>query len=174
MGKIYVVGVDNGFSGAIACIDAHEHRCVELLKMPIINKKAGGSDLDETQIRDILRKFKDVGEVHVYIEKAQVMPKQGLVSSGRYMESHGIVRGICVGLGIPYTITHPQRWKKKMLEGMGKDKSSSIIRVKQLFPSVCLRSSDRCKKDDDNMAEALLIAEYGYRERHHASHPAAA
>jgi len=37
--------------------------------------------------------------------------------------------------------------------------------AKRLFPSVPLRHSNRCTVDNHNMAEALLIGEFGKRSR---------
>lgn len=181
-----IIGIDIGFSGAIAVLDAATGSCLALHKMPTVTttKKAqrrvkikengvgvvknkhkvkSSEEIDETAFREILKPY--IGNAHVYFEKAQVMPKQGISSSGRYMMSFGFVRGVCIGLGIPYTLVHPVVWKKKILMHMAKDKGGSLVRAKQLFPNTVLRASSLCKKDDHNMAEALLIAEYGRTDR---------
>jgi len=43
------------------------------------------------------------------------------------------------------------------------DKNSSIEVAKRLFPGIDLRRTERSRKDDDGLAEALLMAEYARR-----------
>lgn len=142
-----IASIDVGFSGAIAVFDTNK-KSVEVRRMPVIrsNKK---DELDETEIRKIIR-----GVEHVYIEKATAMPKQGVVSTGRFLMGYGMLRGICAGLGVPYSIVLPQRWKKAVMDGMGKDKRASVLRAKQLFPDIELG------KNDHGKADALLIGFY--------------
>lgn len=145
-------GIDPGFSGAIAIID-HEGNPIELIDMPII--KAAKTELDEGRIRQTLSGF-DIG--HTFIERAQSMPGQGISSTGRYMASYGVLRGICVGLGIPYTLVSPQTWKAALMSGMGKEKQASIVRVNQLYPKLEFK-----RQKDHGQADALLIALWGLR-----------
>jgi len=147
-----IAGIDVGFSGAIAIINEHSE-IVQLLDMPLI-QVGRVKELNETRLKNILSN----GITHVFIEKAQAMPRQGVVSTGRYMMSFGQIRGICVGLGIPYTLVTPQQWKKVWLQGYSKEKGSSVVRVKQLYPELELP-----RKKDHNKADALLIALWGYR-----------
>ncbi len=159
-----IAGVDNGFSGAICKMDVTNSKhwfkysseplySIEAFDMPIIKNQK--NEIDEQALVAMLKECD-----HVFIEKAQVMPKQGISSSGRYMMSYGIVRGICSALGIPYTLVTPQRWKKDILADMPKEKGASIIMVKRLFPSI-----DMSRKKDHGRAEAVLIAEWGRRQR---------
>ena len=52
----------------------------------------------------------------------------------------------------------PRKWKTKMK--LNSDKQKSIDMALKLFPQVSLRHNSRCSKDDDNIAEALLLTEY--------------
>jgi len=147
-----ICGIDPGFSGAICIID--DLKTILFLEdMPIL--KGAKAELDEVLISNILSEY-SVSDI--YLEKAQTMPKQGISSAGRYMCSYGIVRGICVGKQISYTLVTPQRWKKYMCSDMPKGKDTSIIRAKQLFPQLQLP-----RKKDHGKAEALLIALWGLR-----------
>ena len=155
-GKV-VVGIDVGFSGAVVFI-GDKGQILDLYDMPVINVKKGKKnqrEIDEPTLCDLL----SLGCDHVFIEKAQSMPGQGVSSTGKYMMGFGIIRGICVGLGLPYTLVTPQAWKKAMMKGMGKEKGASIVRAKQLYPKLVL---DR--KKDHGKADALLIACYGLKE----------
>lgn len=99
----------------------------------------------------------------VAIEQVHSMPKQGVASTFKFGEQFGILKGLCMGLGVKFITITPQEWKR----GMGllhQDKGASIALAKKLFPGANLRPSARCRKDSDGMAESLLIAEYARRK----------
>ncbi len=148
-----VAGIDVGFSGAICIMgDSPANHIVYLSDMPII-KVGKKNEFDDVAFRDILEEH----EVEqVWIEKAQAMPGQGIVSTGRYLEQYGRMRGICVGLRIPYQLVHPKTWKGKMLRDMPKEKGASIVKVKQLYPDLELPF-----KKDHGKCDAVLICLYG-------------
>ena len=73
----------------------------------------------------------------------------------------GFIQGVLKAYEIPYELVTPQKWKKEF--SCTSDKNTSIEVCKRLFPNVNLKATDRCKKDHDGIAEALLIAEYGRR-----------
>ncbi len=148
-----IAGIDPGFSGAISILD-HQGALIELQDMPVL--VAEKTELNENAVKSLLKEF-EVG--HVYLERAQSMPGQGISSTGRYMASYGIIRGICVGLGIPYTLVTPQTWKKALMNGMGKEKEASILRASQLYPGVEFK-----RKKDHGKADALLIATWGLKQ----------
>lgn len=95
------------------------------------------------------------------LERVGAMPKQGVTSMFKFGENYGFIQGLLTAYGIPYELVTPQRWKKEF--GITGDKNSSIAVCKRLFPDVSLRRTERCKKDHDGMAEALLMAEYARR-----------
>ena len=143
-------GIDVGFSGAIAIL-GWDGDVLQTNEMPIIQvgKKR---ELNEPNIKCILDSFQPL---IVGIEKAQVMPGQGISSSGRYMCSYGFLRGVCVGLGLEHQLIHPRTWKKAMMPDMPKEKEASIMRVGQLYPDVVLE-----RKKDHGIADAILIARH--------------
>lgn len=96
------------------------------------------------------------------LERVGAMPKQGVNSMFHFGENYGFIQGLLTAYSIPYELVTPQKWKKEFqITG---DKNSSIVVCKRLFPGVSLRKTDRCRKDDDNCAEALLMAEYARRK----------
>lgn len=97
----------------------------------------------------------------VYIEKVHAMPKQGVTSMFTFGKGYGIWLGIIATLKIPVYTIAPQTWKKAMLKDMRKEKNSSIVRAKEIYPTINLRPTDRCRKDSEALAEAFLIAQYG-------------
>ena len=97
------------------------------------------------------------------VEKVGAMPGQGVTSMFNFGKSAGYIEGVLTALGIPYQLVMPKRWKQEFTLN-GKDKAASIATCKRLFPDVSLRATDRCRKDSDGMAEALLIAEFARRK----------
>jgi len=106
------------------------------------------------------------GEYHVFVEKAQAMPKNGAVGMFNYGRGFGEILGILAYHKAPFTLVHPRTWCKIMHQGTSKDgtaKDRSLSAAKRLFPNTNLFRSLRCKKPDDGFIDALLIAEYGRR-----------
>jgi len=158
-----IVGCDPGFSGAFCFMLGTEIRVVPMpvLKAPksVLDEKAIKSILqDDIMIENALRKARQGEITHFFIERAMVMPRQGVVSSGRFMEQYGFLRGLCVGMGIPYTVISSVRWKKVLMDGMPKEKEASLVRVAQLYPNLKLTGP---KVSRIGQADAVLIARYG-------------
>jgi hypothetical protein len=179
MRKMNILGIDSGFTGAIACIPAHGKATVTdmpviLVGMPrkAVKRPETGASKGEVKERrpsqkrvlnlpvlcELLADYSRRSNVMVFIEKATVMPKQGITGAAHYMLGYGQLLGIMAGLRIPYTEVTPQAWKKAMLRGLGREKTDSRVRAGQLFPYLAF---DKAK--DDGRAESLLIAEYGRR-----------
>jgi hypothetical protein len=75
---------------------------------------------------------------------------------------YGMWIGILAALHIPYTLVTPNRWKKEMMAGMGKEKEASCVRAAQLFPAAGALLS-RPKRGGgvvhlDGRGDALLLA----------------
>tara|TARA_Y100001951_G_C11212801_1_gene223965 strand:+ start:227 stop:694 length:468 start_codon:yes stop_codon:yes gene_type:complete len=148
------LGIDPGFSGALAVLD-EKLQVVHYQDMPVI-EVANKRELDEPELRNIFQRFSPhYARLTVGIEKSQTMPNQGIVSSGRYMASYGFLRGLCVGMGLPYILIRPPSWKKVMLVDMPKEKGASIQKVGQLYPDIKFT-----RKKDHGICDAILIARY--------------
>jgi len=149
---MHIMGIDPGFSGALAVLD--DNLKIEfVMDMPII-MVGKRRELDEAKLADIFRRWRNK-PMTVGLEKSQTMPNQGVVSSGRYMASYGFLRGLCVGNVIPYHLIRPQSWKKTMMPDMDREKGASIQKVMQIYPDLSLT---RIK--DHGIADAILIARY--------------
>jgi crossover junction endodeoxyribonuclease RuvC len=98
-------------------------------------------------------------DAYAAIERVHSMPKQGVASSFTFGEGFGLWQGVLTGLGIPFDLVTPQRWKKTLLDGASKEKDASRIRAQQLFPTVDLKL-----KKHHGRADALLIAEWRRRQ----------
>lgn len=95
------------------------------------------------------------------LERVGAMPGQGVTSMFSFGENFGFIQGVLEASGIPYELVTPQRWKKEF--GVTGDKNSAVSVCQRLFPGVSLLKTERSRKPDDGMAEALLMAEYARR-----------
>ena len=95
------------------------------------------------------------------VEKVGAMPKQGVSSTWVFAENYGYIQGVLHAFGIPFQLVPPRVWKKAY--SLTSDKAKSIDVCHRLFPDISLKRSERCRTDDSNFAEAILIAEYGRR-----------
>lgn len=142
---MYYIGIDVGKNGGIAIIYESGDR-VTATAVPYSDK----------QIIDICRILKN-GVVAV--EKVGAMPKQGVKSMFNFGAEYGYIKGVLDANNMQYVEVTPQKWKKHF--GVTSDKQTSIAKAHELFPTVSLRRTDRCRTDSDGMAESLLIAEWG-------------
>lgn len=153
-----IVGLDPGLKGAIAFVNGRKGKVFPFPTLKITKSK---NTIDEWALRAYLKKYK-IG--HVFIEKVNAMPGQGVTSMFNFGMGWGLLRGICVGLNLPYTLVHPRTWKKVICKDMPPSKEAGIIAAKRLWPGINLLPTPRSRKDSDGMADALCIAEYGRRE----------
>lgn len=96
------------------------------------------------------------------VEHVSAMPGQGVTSMFTFGENFGFIQGVLTAYGIPFELVRPQKWKKEF--SITSDKNTSIEVCKRLFPDVSLKRTEKCKKDDDGLAESLLLAEYARRK----------
>lgn len=142
------IGIDPGKSGALALIDD----C----------GKVAVTVFDEEEYCDILgAPWYSYENCIACLEHVGAMPGQGVTSMFSFGENFGFIQGLLKANGIPYELVRPQKWKKEF--SITKDKNTSIEVCKRLFPKVSLLPTERCRKDHDGMAEALLMAEYARR-----------
>lgn len=143
------IGIDPGKSGAMAVIYCGGmNDAVKLIPF------------DE---REYIRRLQDMKAPFskACLEHVGAMPGQGVTSMFNFGQNFGYIKGLLEAFQIPYELVRPQKWKKEF--GITGDKNSSVEVCKRLFPGVSLRRTERCRKDDDGMAEALLMAEYARR-----------
>lgn len=142
------IGIDPGKNGGIAFIS-------DSFDTPLVYPFS-----EDVLIRELGANYQDYDMICT-LEHVHAMPKQGVSSTFNFGMNFGFIQGVLKAYGIPYELVTPQKWKKEF--SCTSDKNTSIEVCKRLFPSVNLKATDRCKKDHDGMAEALLIAEYGRR-----------
>lgn len=156
--KVYI-GIDPGKDGCLAILGYRE--------TPIL------IPFSETEYANQLRRVApffvatgtegviDQRETFAVVEHVNAMPGQGVTSCFSFGRNFGFILGLLTAFRIPYELVRPQRWKKEF--GCTSDKNTSIEVAKRLFPGVSLKRTERCTKDHDGLAEALLLATYALR-----------
>lgn len=148
--KATFCGIDPGKNGGIAFLE-EDGTVYTVLRMP------------ETE--------RDIADVFgpgcppiklVMLEKAQVYPakfnpregeerRQGTVSSGKYMQGYGFLRGLLTGLKIGFDEVAPITWQRYLGCLTHGDKTISKSKAQQLFPGLRVTHAT---------ADALLIARF--------------
>lgn len=159
-----IMGIDPGFSGAIAVIDPDTRRILELHDMPLVAPiKSAFTKAENRKAVDLPALAKIIQSAHLIhgvsiavVEDVGAMPGQGTVSMFRFGFYSGAIHGVLAALGIRVVLQKPAVWKSAM--GLSRDKQLSIEKAKQLFP---LDSKHFFLKGHDGRAEACLLAYRG-------------
>ncbi|MEK9739546.1 MAG: hypothetical protein VW438_07440, partial [Euryarchaeota archaeon] len=93
---------------------------------------------------------------HIFVEKQQAMPKQGVSSTFKLGYAYGQIVTTVALTKTPYTILTPAGWKKGLR--LPSDKDAARRLAQQWYPKV---ADQFTRKKDEHRAEALLIAHYG-------------
>ena len=145
------IGIDPGKSGAMAVI-----RRDEALRPTLV---------PYTGPLCYVSNFYGLAAYGVRIVVERLFARPGKLSSakanfelGRCMGELETMLSMC---GIPFQEVTPQAWQKEF--GISGDKQTHVDCAKRLFPGVSLKRSDKCVRDFDGFADALLMAEYARR-----------
>lgn len=156
-----IMGIDPGFSGAIAVIDPDSRRIIELYDMPLVAKqKSAFTKAENRKAVDLPALAKIIQSAHLIhgikvavVEDVGAMPGQGTVSMFRFGFYSGAIHGVLAALGIRVVLQKPAVWKARF--NLSRDKQLSIDLAKKLFP----KDSHHFKlKGHDGRAEACLLA----------------
>ena len=88
-------------------------------------------------------------------------PGEGVSSAFKFGVVFGGLRAITAAKGVPITLVNPSVWMKGMGVGRG-SKEASVIRASELFPTYAAEFRGPRGGIKDGVAEAALIAKYGY------------
>ena len=161
-----VIGIDPGLTGAVAWIQSGtmigDFGVIDAPILTVEKNKSIRHEMDRVGMARIVEDIKSMvtpmSRIVAAVERVHSMPEQGVASSFSFGMGYGIWLGILAAFEIPVDLVHPTRWKKGMLDGMGKTKEASMLRAKELFPTADLQL-----KKHHGRAEALLIAEWRRR-----------
>ena len=144
-----ICGIDPGLTGGIAFV---ANDTVLAYRTPVlkISKKR------YIDIWSAMTMIKDHKPSHIFIEKQQAMPRQGVASTFKTGFGYGVYIGILHALGYSYTVVIPRKWKSDL--GVPSDKDLARQRATDLMP---MGESSWSRKCEDGVAEASLIAYWG-------------
>lgn len=148
--SIYI-GLDPGKKGAMA-IMGYSNTTGERYMMKII----------PFDPQEYIKTLKQFNGATVCIEQVHSLPREGVKSVWSFGQTYGWLLGVLDAVGLSYQTVPPNLWKKDF-SLLRAEKKQSIEVCKRLFPGVELRRTDKCRTDDDNMADAALICEYARR-----------
>ena len=155
-----IIGIDPGLSGSICFFE--NGKILDVVEMPTMTDgKKNKKQVNGSQIyNEILKKIShlDKSEVKVVIEQVSAMPGQGVTSMFNFVQSFGILKGICSAMQLPVYFVRPAKWKK-YFNLINSEKDASRTRAIEIFPYF---SSQLSKKKDSNKADAILISSFFY------------
>ena len=150
-----IMGVDPGASGGIGI----------LCKYHTFSREPVAWAFRDKSLRDIHHMFllvSPIEEVQAYLESVHSMPRDGVRSAFSFGKSYGNLEAFLVAAEIPFERVTPSVWQKEfgLIKRKGETHTEKKNRHKalaqEMFPSV---------KVTHAVADALLIAEYGRRQK---------
>lgn len=151
-----IIGIDPGQKGAVAITSwSLMGHCMAIDVHPMPKSAE--------EFADIMRPHKDA---HVFLEKAQSMPRNGGKAMFSYGTHFGELRGVLAALQIKHTLVSPSIWTRILHVGCtaSDPKKKSLQAVRRLFPGQKLTFGEKAKKPSDGLIDALLLADYGRRQ----------
>jgi hypothetical protein len=173
----YIMGVDPGQKGYVALLAVDDDLklvadCHRLIKIPTKPDDTAGEkrvQVDEAGLLDALTGLSsDV--LSVWVEKQWSRPGFDIKGSFKLGCNYGkLLTSITSEVG-PYHEVHPTAWQRTVRDSFAErceyeEKNLSIYAAQVTFPEVHLPKGERKNLDglDDNAADAMLIAYYGYQ-----------
>jgi len=168
----YYIGIDPGVKGCISIVD-ETGKFIESFFLLKNAKNVDTVEISNTLLN--LSKYED--NCHVIIENIHAIFGSSAKGTFNFGFIAGLIEGAIVTIGLPYTKVNPKIWQKEMFRGVnvitkpsttGKTqvidtKKMSFLASHRIFPTVDLRRTSKCKNEDDNFSDSLLMAEYGRR-----------
>lgn len=168
----YYIGIDPGVKGCISIVD----ETGKFIESFFLLKNA--KNVDTVEISNTLLNLSEYEDnCHVIIENIHAIFGSSAKGTFNFGFIAGLIEGVIATIGLPYTKVNPKIWQKEMFRGVnvitkpsttGKTqvidtKKMSFLASHRIFPTVDLRRTSKCKNEDDNFSDSLLMAEYGRR-----------
>jgi crossover junction endodeoxyribonuclease RuvC len=150
-----ILGIDPGLTGGVAIYDTDLRAVVDAIDIEIVGEDAK-QRVGIIVISNFIHQYKAGA---AFIERAGVMPKQGIASGFKYGRAVGAIEAVVILAGVPLTLVEPQTWKR-FYQLVKADKEASRRHALRLFPYM---KELLARKKDHGRAEAMLIALYGAR-----------
>jgi len=148
------IGCDVGASGAFAMIP--EEGDIEIYPM------------DKTLFREKCREW-CMDDCIACVEKVSSSPQMGVKSAFSFGQSYEMVTTMLYAFYIAFDEVVPNKWKGAFSLVLGKTatdkqkKDADVKKCRELYPKVSLKRTPKCRVDDNNFADALLLATYAKR-----------
>jgi len=158
-----VIGIDPGFGGAIAIIDADSKELVDLMDMPLFQtqtKARRSGEMNHVDAHTLAMKLDYYAKwVSIAVVEAPgAMPNQGLSSTFRFGYACGVITGVLAGLYLPAIPVPPGTWKIAM--GLTSLKQASFEKANDIYPQH--KRLWQLRKHHDR-AESVLLALYAIK-----------
>jgi hypothetical protein len=166
------IGVDPGHEGAITLI-FHDGEIRKFI-MPLIGKQ-----YNIPALNSIFSTF-NKNYYHIILEDVHAIYGSSAGATFEFGYGAGLLEGLIVAHGLPYTKVQPKEWQKIAFQGIkeirkpskknknGKEirgkldtKPMALLAVQRLFPKEDLRGSERCRVPHKGVIDSLLLAYYG-------------
>lgn len=151
-----VIGVDPGFSGAVAEYWPHDN-VLRVHDMPTLVGVKGKQELAMRPLFDLFHADDGIGTV--WVEKVGARPGQGVSSMFRFGQQLGAIEMAVAGNAHALRWVTPAAWKKHF--GLSSDKGGARKLAMERFPA---NAKEFARVKDDGRAEAALIALYGWEQ----------
>lgn len=170
--KVYC-GVDIGKQGAIAMMYSQE--AIETIPMPMIKTELDYREIAD-KISDLAQNY--AGHIHIVFEKLGVIFGTSKGTAFSMGNQAGAIEMICICQNIPYTKVRAVDWQKAMFIGVEQitkpsktagakpvrdTKAMALVAVKRIFPQQKLVFGTRATVPNNNLIDAVLMAEYARR-----------
>jgi Holliday junction resolvasome RuvABC endonuclease subunit len=154
------IGIDPGFDGAVAFMpDNAEPHWVMAPTLPIVVAGKNRRAYDLRECSEIARRIADFPEPkRVWIENLHAFPGQGAQATFQLGRSSMVWEAMLTAHRAPWESVQPQRWKRAILGGLGKEKSATLAWAKAAYPRV---NFPRNQEKAIGVADALGMAQYG-------------
>lgn len=154
-----IIGIDPGFSGAIAFLNRSSSdyllgSCLKIYDLPL-QMHMGRRQVDPKALTQYIQNYQAsfCGISFAIVEDVSAMPGQGVTSMFRFGYNAGILLGVLGALGIETLKTPSKVWKSAL--NLTRNKKDSLKMARKLFPD---NTKDFTRVKDDGRAEAALIA----------------
>ena len=149
-----ILGIDPGLSGCLATYDGTKTRLYPIVSI----KQKRGRAIEWDKLCETIRPA--MVSMTAYLEQVSTRPGEGRVSAFKFGYVSGGLRGILAYARVPTVMVTPQKWKKHF--GLSADKRQAVELACEKFPDVKEKFYGPRGGLRDGLAEAALIALYGY------------
>ena len=130
-----IIGIDPGISGSICFFE--DGKIIDVVEMPTMTEgKKNKRKVNWSQIyNEISKRIEHCNktDIKVIIEQVSAMPGQGVTSMFNFVQSFGILKGMCSAMQLPMYFVRPAKWKK-YFNLINSEQDESRTKAIEIFP----------------------------------------